>query len=578
MGRKHKHEAMICARCGEATNTDPCAHCGESPVLEGRYLLQDVLGAGAEGTTYRAREIEGGRIVAVKEMPLRRARDDKARELLRREAEILRQLHHDAIPRHLDDFTVGVGKNSALYLVQEYIDGRSLDDEEGDHRYDVSEVLAILEEILDVLAYLHGLSPPVIHRDVKPSNVMRRSDGRLVLIDFGSVRDVLADAALGGETVTGTFGYMAPEQLVGDASEASDLYGLGALALNLLSRREPHTLLRYDRTLDWEPYVQAPKAVMKLLHSLLQPDPARRASDAIEVRETVRRIRWKCASELDEAEPDASSPTTEDDAQDTERTFTPAGLALIVWLGITLLAFIGYPLLMNRDSEPDDSPAPEVAAVEPRALAAAPASNVISTESPADEGIDRHFEVGTGSYPPRSGEVDADVTIVVFADFACADSQRLSRSLTQLDFDFGDRVALYFRDYPQDIHPTAYGAHEAARCAHAHGQFWPLHTTLFARQAQLERHHLEHYGLKAGLDYHAFLACLASGETRLDIEIDRKAGRELGVEVTPTFFIDGTRYVGVHSNGTIREIIELALAQAAAADALDALEEARLTP
>jgi serine/threonine protein kinase/predicted DsbA family dithiol-disulfide isomerase len=566
---------LICARCGENTYDDPCAHCGESPFLEARYELREVLGAGAEGTTYRARLVEGGAIVAVKEMPLRRAKDDKARELLSREAGILRQLHHEAIPRYLDDFTSGVGKTRAFYLVQEYIDGRTLAEEEQDRRYDLSEILALLEELLDVLVYLHGLNPPVIHRDVKPSNVMRRQDGGLVLIDFGSVRDVLADMDLGGETVTGTFGYMAPEQMMGDASEASDLYGLGALVLKLLSRREPHTLLRHDRTLDWEPFVQAPRPVRSLLDSLLQPDPEERARDARTVRDTVRGLRRMSESELNAPTQGTSSPMTDlmalikrrgrggaeenragGESDDTVRSFTPAGIALIVVLSTVLVAAIVYPRLAKRDSRGSAQSSYHVSGPQ------TPSATPVETSGSVDGlPVDTRVEVGPGTYPPRSGETDASIVIVVFTSFACDQCGRFSATLARVDHEYGDQVAVYVRDYPVDFHGDGYVSHEGARCAHAQGGFWPMHDRMFATTYIFDRDLLTSFAEEVGLDRQAFASCLRSGVNRLDIEIDRKAGRDAGVHEIPTFVINGVRHDGAVNYSQLKALVELALVE-----------------
>ncbi|MEZ4474291.1 MAG: protein kinase [bacterium] len=123
-----------------------------------------------------------------------------------------------------------------FYLVQEFVAGPTLAAELTRRRYTEDEVLAILDELAEVLAYLHRLMPPVVHRDLKLKNVIRRSsDQKLVLIDFGAVRDVVADPRVGGSTVAGTYGYMAPEQFRGEASPQSDLYALGVLGVVLLS-------------------------------------------------------------------------------------------------------------------------------------------------------------------------------------------------------------------------------------------------------------------------------------------------------------------------------------------------------
>lgn len=287
------HGGMICSGCAGAVAlvTSRCPDCGDDPLLAGRYGLVEVLGHGV-GTTYRARCVVSGRLVAVKELPLRPSDPPKHRELFLREAQVLRQLRHPSIPRWLDQFEAGRGKHRALYLVREFVEGRDLARELAEHRYTSGEVLEIVDELLGVLAYLHALSPPVIHRDLKPANVLRRAvDGRLVLVDFGAVRDAMQDADLGGSTITGTFGYMAPEQFRGDAVPATDLYGVGALAVCLLTRREPHTLLGPSGRLEWEPHTRVDPVLATLLHRLLEPDPRKRPADAVQVRRWIDSVR-----------------------------------------------------------------------------------------------------------------------------------------------------------------------------------------------------------------------------------------------------------------------------------------------
>ncbi len=276
---------IICCACGEQTSVAPpgCRACRASPLLDKRYALEAVIGRGSVGTTYVARNVDNDERVAIKELRLSAAESPKLLELFGREARVLRELDHPGIPRYVDDFVSGEGKARALYICQEYIDGESLAEEMTEHRYNPGEVLSICGEILPTLAYLHNLSPPVIHRDVKPGNVMRRSDGSLVLVDFGSVRDVLKEGDFGGSTVAGTFGYMAPEQFAGEAYPATDLYGLGALAVALLTRQEPHTMLEPTGKIRWEPHANVGPAVSALLGGLLELEVCNRAQSAEQV-------------------------------------------------------------------------------------------------------------------------------------------------------------------------------------------------------------------------------------------------------------------------------------------------------
>ncbi|HJN75545.1 MAG TPA: serine/threonine-protein kinase [Myxococcota bacterium] len=274
---------MICAACRRPSQTDPCCCCGEPVLLDGRIRLDEVLGRGAMGVVYRA--THDGRAVAVKDMPLVHP-DGKTVELARREAAVLSQLDHAQVVRAIESFALG----GRLYLVQEFVEGPTLAQELAETRFEVDEVLAIVEELLGVLAYLHGRSPPVIHRDLKPSNVIR-SDRGLVLVDFGSVRDALRDPELGGSTVAGTFGYMAPEQLRGDASPATDIYGLGALAVALLSRKDPARLMDWSGAMRWGPELDVHHAVEALLERMLEPDPGMRPRDADGLAKEVAGLR-----------------------------------------------------------------------------------------------------------------------------------------------------------------------------------------------------------------------------------------------------------------------------------------------
>ena len=322
---------VLCASCGASVDeADACTSCGAPTRLDGRYRLLSIVGQGAAGVTYRGEVCADGAPVAVKEMPLRHTVDEKARERMAREARVLRQLDHTRVPAYVDHFEVGEGKQRAFHLVQAFIDGRTLDEEMKDRRYTEAEVVDILEELLDVLGYMHRLQPPVVHRDLKPRNVIRRErDGKLVLIDFGAVRDVLKDPALGGSTVAGTYGYMAPEQFRGDATPASDLYALGVLAVVLLSRKDPLDLVRPDHSLDWRPHVNASEGLKQAIDTLLEIDPELRAQRAADVSKALRAR----PSKLTRRAPVPAAGTT---ALAVRRPYLHRGLA-------TTMAFVTAP-------------------------------------------------------------------------------------------------------------------------------------------------------------------------------------------------------------------------------------------
>lgn len=183
----------------------------------------------------------------MKQIALATALEWKSIELFEREARVLAELRHPRIPRYLGI----VRTDEALLLVQELARGSSLAQRlaEG-QRFDEAAARRVAEQVLDALCYLQSTSP-VVHRDIKPSNLVQDDDGILRLVDFGSVRDVAVDSVVGGSTVAGTYGYMAPEQLHGQATNATRNLWLGATLVHLLTRTPPSQLPQRKLRMDY---------------------------------------------------------------------------------------------------------------------------------------------------------------------------------------------------------------------------------------------------------------------------------------------------------------------------------------
>jgi serine/threonine protein kinase len=299
-----------------------------------RYRLGAPLGEGGQGCTYRAHDAETNRTVAVKVLELGRA-GWKRFDLFERECQVLRSLSHPGIPRYLDTFAVE--EQGKFCLVMELVEGAALGRllHEGPLLGE-AQLWNILHQALEILEYLHGRRPPVIHRDVKPANLIRRPDGRLALVDFGGVRVALRPE--GGSTVIGTFGYMAPEQLHGDATAAADIYGLGATLAALAAGREADQLPHKGLTLDLE-QVMPPSALRDLLGRMIEPNPERRLASVADVKAALRGRAVAIEPEEDEdLEPEPL------DVQPLVRSEMPGPLNLVVRL-VGALGYVGLVLL-----------------------------------------------------------------------------------------------------------------------------------------------------------------------------------------------------------------------------------------
>ncbi len=244
-------------------------------VGQGRYVVVGSLGAGSQGETLEAVDKREGRPVAIKRFTIRGAKSWKDVELAEREASVLAELNHPSLPRYIEHFE----ENGALYLVMEKVEGESLAARRRRQALlNPEQVLRFLRDVAESLRYLHGQAPPIVHRDIKPGNVILRPDGSHCLVDFGSVRDRLKPE--GGSTVVGTFGFMAPEQFQGRAAPVSDVYAVGATALSLITGREPEDLPHKGLGIDVEGTLrgQVDRRLVAALRSMLEPDPDRRAA------------------------------------------------------------------------------------------------------------------------------------------------------------------------------------------------------------------------------------------------------------------------------------------------------------
>ena len=253
----------------------------DGPLIGGRYRLGPRLGKGSQGEIYLARDDKprtgDDREVIVKRLVPRGSW--KSFELFEREAKVLSQLRHTGVPRHLATIEEPPG---TFNLVMQRAPGENLRDLVARRRLSQLELRDVLIRCLEVLDYLHTRTPTVVHRDIKPSNIMRSPNGKISLVDFGGVLDAARDR--GGSTIVGTYGYMAPEQLHGQVTPATDLYALGATIVALAGGIEPEDVPRKGLRMDLDRHLPAlDPGFRAALTAMTDPDPDKRPQRARDV-------------------------------------------------------------------------------------------------------------------------------------------------------------------------------------------------------------------------------------------------------------------------------------------------------
>ncbi|XWK88040.1 MAG: protein kinase [Phormidium sp.] len=288
---------MICCLNPDCHNpenpdgTEFCQSCGASLApLRNRYRVIQLLGAGGFGRTFLAEDLDKLNEQCVVKQFLPQAQGSwaikKATELFEQEARRLQLLgEHTQIPTLFAYFE----EDKLLYLVQQFVEGDNLLQELGKQgAFSEQKIRELLIDILPVLQFVH--QQKVVHRDIKPDNIIRRrSDRKLVLIDFGIAKHLTATAMNQPGTHIGTLGYAPVEQMQdGTAYPVSDLYSLGVTCFRLLTKTSPHNLFvnsGYEWTKNWQQYLPQPihENLGYVLNKLLQKDLQQRYQSADEV-------------------------------------------------------------------------------------------------------------------------------------------------------------------------------------------------------------------------------------------------------------------------------------------------------
>ncbi|MGF1935823.1 MAG: tetratricopeptide repeat protein [Nostoc sp. ChiQUE02] len=291
---------MLCCLnpvCHNPPNPDRtmfCSNCGTGlVVLRNRYRPIKTLGGGGFGKTYLAEDIDklNEHCVIKQFAPQVQGTSalNKATELFQQEAKQLQHLgNHPQIPTLLAYFE----QDNRLYLVQEFIEGQNLLVElQQQGIFNEQKVRELLLDLLDILKTVH--QQKVIHRDIKPENIIRRGDGKFVLIDFGASKQLTATVMTQVGTTIGSFGYAPLEQMQGgQAYPASDLYSIGATCFHMLSGIHPWELWQrqgYGWVTSWRQYLQQPvsQELGRMLDKLLQEEYQQRYQSVAEVLKTL---------------------------------------------------------------------------------------------------------------------------------------------------------------------------------------------------------------------------------------------------------------------------------------------------
>lgn len=267
-------------------------------ILQNQYRIMRELGHGGAGTVYEAFDEELDRVVALKEVIV--GDSEEARRAFKREASLLGNLRDRALPKVLRYFS----EDGQYFLVMEFISGTDLAEllRSQGNPFSQSQVMQWASEVLRVLEKLHAQQPPILHGDIKPSNLMLTKQGEIFLLDFGCAKGVAGSmpAPLGDQSTDYSPFYAPLEQINGESTDPrSDLYSLGATLHRLLTGEPPKSVLTRSRAISEqqpdpvrpadELNPQVSSRVAAVIHRALAIDRSQRPASAAEMRKDLER-------------------------------------------------------------------------------------------------------------------------------------------------------------------------------------------------------------------------------------------------------------------------------------------------
>jgi WD40 repeat protein len=293
-GSDNQPRARYCRSCGQLLQTSKyhstTGHLLTNIMLKQRYRVVEPVGQGGFGVVYRAEDTQlGNRQIAIKEMSqsgLSFQDQKEAADAFRQEAIILARLQHPNLPSIFDHFE----ENQRWYLVMSFIEGETLEDyiyTQSERKLPLSDAIDIGVQLCTVLDYLHNQQPPIIFRDLKPTNIMRAPDGHIYLIDFGIARHFKQGQAK-DTSALGSPGYAAPEQHgKKQTTPHSDIYSLGAILYQLISGHDPATSpFRFPPLQSLAPAV--PAGLATFITQMLDMDEGKRPANMLAIKQALQ--------------------------------------------------------------------------------------------------------------------------------------------------------------------------------------------------------------------------------------------------------------------------------------------------
>lgn len=348
----------------------------EPRIIAERYRVDDLIGHGGMAKVYRGYDLTLGRDVAIKILDPDLARDTAFRTRFRLEAQSASRMSHPSIVRVFDagdpaSTEAGSGGAREPYIVMELVTGRVLKDIIAEGPVPVDDAIRYVDGILEALDYSHRAG--VVHRDIKPGNVMITDKGQVKVMDFGIARAVSDSSSTVAETtqILGTAAYFSPEQAKGEPVDArADLYSTGVVLYELLTGRQPFrgespVAVAYQHVSEapvapTEVNENAPGALDPVVLRALAKDPYQRYPDAaifrlaldtaVSGKAPTKRQLGALTSELYGASPRQAQETARSLRQlstDTTMTRTQAGPPVAwIWAGVALLAVLLISVLL----------------------------------------------------------------------------------------------------------------------------------------------------------------------------------------------------------------------------------------